>query len=59
MTNQWVYRFEEVEMAEQSAGNWEGVRFLLGCKGANLADMTRLKIPIPPGCVVTTEACTA
>ena len=59
MTNQWVYRFEEVEMAEQAAGNWEGVRGLLGGKGANLADMTRLKIPVPPGFVVTTEACNA
>ncbi|MCH8338612.1 MAG: pyruvate, phosphate dikinase [Chloroflexi bacterium] len=59
MANQWVYRFEEVEMAEQAAGDWEGVRGLLGGKGANLADMTRLKIPVPPGFVVTTEACNA
>ena len=59
MANQWVYRFEEVEMAEQAAGDWEGVRGLLGGKGANLADMTRLQIPVPPGFVVTTEACNA
>ncbi len=59
MTDQWVYRFEEVEMAEQAAGDWEGVRGLLGGKGANLADMTRLKIPVPPGFVITTEACNA
>ena len=59
MANQWVYRFEEVEMAEQAAGDWEGVRGLLGGKGANLADMTRLNIPVPPGFVVTTEACNA
>lgn len=46
-------------MAEQAAGDWEGVRGLLGGKGANLADMTRLQIPVPPGFVVTTEACNA
>ena len=46
-------------MAEQAAGDWEGVRGLLGGKGANLADMTRLNIPVPPGFVVTTEACNA
>jgi len=46
-------------MAEQAAGDWEGVRGLLGGKGANLADMTRLKIPVPPGFVITTEACNA
>ncbi|MFV1859908.1 MAG: pyruvate, phosphate dikinase [Anaerolineales bacterium] len=59
MTDKWVYRFEEVENAEQAAGDWEGVRGLLGGKGANLADMTRLEIPVPPGYVITTEACNA
>jgi pyruvate,orthophosphate dikinase len=32
---------------------------LLGGKGAGLADMTRLGLPVPPGFIVTTEACTA
>ena len=59
MADKWVYRFEEVENAEQAAGDWEGVRGLLGGKGANLADMTRLEIPVPPGYVITTEACSA
>ncbi|GMR09934.1 MAG: pyruvate, phosphate dikinase [Anaerolineae bacterium] len=59
MADKWVYRFEEVEDAEQAAGDWEGVRGLLGGKGANLADMTRLEIPVPPGFVITTEACNA
>ncbi len=57
MADKWVYRFEEVEEAEKAAGDWDGVRGLLGGKGANLADMTRLGIPVPPGFVITTEAC--
>src|SRR3954453_13875649 len=32
---------------------------LLGGKGANLAEMTNLKLPVPPGFVITTEACQA
>lgn len=54
-----VYLFSELDAAEQAAGNWEQVRGLLGGKGANLADMTRLGIPVPPGFTVTTEACNA
>jgi pyruvate, orthophosphate dikinase len=53
----YVYLFNEVEQAEEHAGDWEGVRALLGGKGANLADMTRIGIPVPPGFTVTTEAC--
>ena len=45
----WVYSFEE--------GN-AGMRNLLGGKGANLAEMTNLGLPIPQGFTVTTEACT-
>ena len=56
----WVYKFDEVEAAEASVdGDWEKVRGLLGGKGANLADMTRLGVPVPPGFTVTTEACLA
>ena len=55
----WVYLFEEVEEAEAYAGDWEGVRALLGGKGANLAEMTRIGVPVPPGFTVTTEACNA
>jgi pyruvate,orthophosphate dikinase len=59
-SNKWVYLFREVDQAEKYAGNdWEGVRGLLGGKGANLADMTRIGVPVPPGFVVTTEACNA
>ena len=45
----WVYKFNE--------GNAD-MRNLLGGKGANLAEMTNLKLPIPQGFTVTTEACT-
>lgn len=44
-----VYLFEE--------GNAD-MRNLLGGKGANLAEMTNLGLPIPQGFTVTTEACT-
>ena len=56
----WVYLFTEVEEAEKYVGgDWEGVRGLLGGKGANLAEMTRIGIPVPAGFTVTTEACNA
>lgn len=54
----WVYRFDELDTVERSlAGSWDRVRGLLGGKGANLAEMTRLGIPVPPGFTVTTQAC--
>jgi pyruvate,orthophosphate dikinase len=34
-----------------------GMKDLLGGKGANLAEMTRLRVPVPPGFTITTEAC--
>jgi pyruvate, orthophosphate dikinase len=46
----WVYLFEEGSGEQKS---------LLGGKGAGLADMTRAGLPVPPGFVVTTEACNA
>ncbi|KAB2959401.1 MAG: pyruvate, phosphate dikinase [Thermoanaerobaculia bacterium] len=54
-----VYGFDELAEAEAVAGSWDGVRGLLGGKGANLADMTRIGVPVPPGFTVTTEACNA
>lgn len=59
MASKWVYLFNEVEEAEKHAGDWEGVRSLLGGKGANLAEMTRIGVPVPPGFTMTTEACNA
>ena len=56
----WVYLFNEVDQAESYVGGeWEKVRTLLGGKGANLADMTRIGVPVPPGFTVSTEACNA
>jgi pyruvate,orthophosphate dikinase len=55
-----VYGFDELAAAEAAcAGSWDRVRGLLGGKGANLADMTRIGVPVPPGFTVTTEACNA
>ncbi|OIP13433.1 MAG: pyruvate, phosphate dikinase [Caldiserica bacterium CG02_land_8_20_14_3_00_36_38] len=48
MTEKWVYDFEE--------GN-ENMRDLLGGKGAGLAEMTGIGLPVPPGFTITTEAC--
>lgn len=60
MGKKWVYRFDELELAEAHVGgSWEGIRGLFGGKGANLADMTRIGLPVPPGFTVTTEACNA
>ena len=58
-SKKWVYLFGEVVAAERYAKSWDGVRALLGGKGANLADMTRADLPVPPGFTVTTEACNA
>ncbi|MBE2223202.1 MAG: pyruvate, phosphate dikinase [Anaerolineae bacterium] len=55
----YVYLFNEVSEAEAYAGNWDKTRALLGGKGANLGDMTRIGVPVPPGFTVTTEACNA
>ena len=49
MANKWVYIFSE--------GN-ANMRELLGGKGANLAEMTGLGLPVPQGFTITTEACT-
>ena len=49
MATKWVYMFTE--------GN-ANMRNLLGGKGANLAEMTNLGLPVPQGFTITTEACT-
>ncbi|NSW51889.1 MAG: pyruvate, phosphate dikinase [Anaerolineae bacterium] len=59
VAKKWVYLFNEVEKAEAYAGSWDGVRGLLGGKGANLAEMTRIGVPVPPFFTVTTEGCNA
>src|SRR5579862_7248323 len=50
MSNKRVYLFRE--------GN-AGMRDLLGGKGANLAEMSNIGLPVPPGFTITTEACMA
>jgi pyruvate,orthophosphate dikinase len=56
----WVYLYNELEQAETYVGGeWDNVRGLLGGKGANLAEMTRIGLPVPPFFTVTTEACNA
>lgn len=50
----WVYSFGDGK-AEGSAGD----RNLLGGKGANLAEMSSLGLPVPPGFTITTELCTS
>ncbi len=60
MTTKWVYALDELDQAEAiSGGDWDRVRSLLGGKGANLAEMIRLGVPVPPGFTITTEACNA
>lgn len=60
MSKKWVYAFNEVDAATNYVGgSWDGVRSLLGGKGAGLADMTRIGVPVPPFFTVTTEACNA
>jgi pyruvate,orthophosphate dikinase len=59
MTEKWVYLFKDVDQAEKDAGSWAGVRSLLGGKGANLGEMTRIGVPVPPGFTVSTRACNA
>ena len=49
MANKWVYMFSEGDMT---------MRNLLGGKGANLAEMTNIGLPVPQGFTISTEACT-
>ncbi len=49
-TEKWVYLFSEGNARRKD---------LLGGKGANLAEMTRMGLPVPPGFIVSTRACNA
>src|ERR1700733_11122789 len=51
--SQWVYRF-----GEGKADGRADMKNLLGGKGANLAEMSNLGLPVPPGFTITTELCT-
>jgi pyruvate,orthophosphate dikinase len=50
----WVYTF-----GDGAAEGEAGMKNLLGGKGANLAEMANLGLPVPPGFTLTTEVCTA
>src|SRR4051795_13762444 len=50
MSETWVYDFEQGDKSNKD---------LLGGKGANLANMTQLGLPVPPGFTITTRACNA
>ncbi|MGD8297099.1 MAG: PEP/pyruvate-binding domain-containing protein, partial [Desulfobacterales bacterium] len=50
MAKKWIFLFNDIEQAvADSGGEWSSVRGLLGGKGANLAEMVRIGIPVPPG----------
>ena len=53
MTEKYVYKFFNKEICEGSAD----MKNFLGGKGANLAEMTSLGLPVPPGFVISTNAC--
>ena len=48
MASKWVYQFNEGD---------KSMKNLLGGKGANLAEMTSIGLPVPPGFTITTEVC--
>ena len=51
-TTQYIYRF-----GSRNTQGAAAMKNLLGGKGANLAEMCRLGIPVPPGFTITTEVC--
>ncbi|MCD6117109.1 pyruvate, phosphate dikinase, partial [bacterium] len=53
MSSKYVYLF-----GDGNADGSAGMKDLLGGKGANLAEMSRLGIPVPPGFTITSEVCT-
>ena len=60
MANKWVYFLEEVDQDKALMGRGqEALSSLLGGKGARLAEMTQIGLPVPPAFTVTTEACLA
>jgi len=59
--NKYVYQFTELPEVQRrlgAAADWTAVKTFLGGKGAGLCQMTSLGLPVPPGYVISTEACT-
>ena len=48
----WVYNFSKTPKKEKT-----GLKNLLGGKGANLSEMIKIGLPVPPGFTISTEAC--
>lgn len=57
----WVFQFNGLDKVEEVLGSKskDEAKSLLGGKGANLFEMTRLGLPVPPGFTVSTQACNA
>src|ERR1044071_5606114 len=54
----WVYRFGQGGADGRGAEGRADMRNLLGGKGANLAEMANLGLPVPPGFTISTDVCT-
>jgi pyruvate,orthophosphate dikinase len=56
----WVFLFDELDDVKAIAGeDQDSIRGLLGGKGANMAEMVRIGLPVPHGFIISTEACNA
>src|ERR1051325_4410125 len=57
---QWVYLFDQLDQVQKIVGtDMSQVLAFLGGKGGNLAEMTRIGLPVPPGFTISTRACNA
>ena len=56
-TEKWVFGFNELDAVKGHVGDdWDAVRGLLGGKGANLAEMNLIGVPVPAGFTITRAA---
>lgn len=56
----WIYLYNEYSKVEKLArGSWDGIKAIVGGKGAGLLDMTQAGVPVPPFFTITTQACIA
>ena len=55
----WIYLFDEGGQAEEYVGDWEGIRGLFGGRGVYFAEMSCIGLPVPPGFIISTQACNA
>jgi pyruvate,orthophosphate dikinase len=58
MTDKWVFLFHEAGgLGSEGGSDPNEAKNLFGGKGANLAEMARIGLPVPPGFIISTEAC--